>query len=210
MDLKTERAAPSLNTYIYWYIRSFPLIWNRVLWVWRTFVQETWACKDGDLMVIDCWFVSLWCHAVCPPSCVPQWTLCVFAAASSWFRFWSWFIVQQDTVWIRSTAWSSAAPPPPCLDTQSCCIAMELTNGLDLFCWSDIDLWLIRYWSVIDPLLILWLLLLLLTLHWASDISFSSSTKPLLICFGSFIDLLICLWLIIYWSHSPAVFSNFY
>ncbi|CAB1431564.1 unnamed protein product [Pleuronectes platessa] len=72
---------------------------------------------------------------VCAPSCIPPLSVCVRAAVCSWswFRswssFWCWFVLLQDTVWIRSTVWSSAVPPPPCLDTQSCCIATNLTNG---------------------------------------------------------------------------------
>ncbi|KAA8587905.1 hypothetical protein FQN60_001099, partial [Etheostoma spectabile] len=71
--------------------------------------------------------------SVSPPSCDPQRAVGLRATAWSWswswfwFRSWSWFILQQDTVWIRITLWNSVAPPLPCLDTQSCCIAMELT-----------------------------------------------------------------------------------
>lgn len=127
--------------------------------------METSAADDsrylsGSKDLTDCWLVSLWCPAVCPPSCIPQRSVCACAAVCSWSWFRSWSrslcssVLQQDTVWIRTTVWSSAVPLPPCLDTQSCCIATELTTGLDLYCSSNIDMWLILCCSAIDPLFI--------------------------------------------------------
>lgn len=55
--------------------------------------------------------------------------------AWSWFRFWSWSILQQDTIWTRSTVWCSVVLHPPCLDTLSCCITTQLTTG-QLWYWS--------------------------------------------------------------------------
>lgn len=48
----------------------------------------------------------------------------------SWFRFWPWSILQQDTIWTRSTVWCSVVLHPPCLDTLSCCITTQLTTGV--------------------------------------------------------------------------------
>ncbi len=109
--------------------------------------------------------------AVRPPSCVPRRTACACAAVWSWFRSWSWYILRHHILWIRTTVWSSVVPPPPCLDTQSCCMVMELISGLDLFSLSDTDLYLIlllifyivdslslfcsSWWSTIEPVLIL-------------------------------------------------------
>lgn len=146
------------------------------------FVKMETEKSASHLWAIDRWFVSLSCPVVYSPSCVPQWTACVWAAAwswsRSWFRSWSWSILLQDTVWIRNTVWSSTAPRPPCLDTRSSCITMELTTGLDLLCSSDIDLWLILY--------LLLAIDLLLRLYWVQIYPLLIfSIKTFIICFWS-------------------------
>lgn len=120
----------------------------------------------SELMCIHCfWLIGLFhvdcCLAVCPPWCVTQQPACVCAAVWSCFTSWRWSILQQDTIWIRNTVLSSVVRPPPCLDTRSCCIDMDIIAGLiyylTLICdWFSVHPQLTCYWSSIDLLMCIW------------------------------------------------------
>lgn len=88
------------------------------------------TCYYIDYLLLICLFHVNCCSAVCPPWCVTQQPACVCAAVWSCFTSWYWSILQQGTIWIRSTVSSSGVRPPPCLDTLSCCTGMEITAGL--------------------------------------------------------------------------------
>lgn len=135
-NMKLHPAAASSHLWVWIWERGikFSGLWS--FWLKESGLERSDGQHVGDLRftLVDSWCVSFSCPVVCSASCVPQWAACVPAADWSRSSSWSWSVRWQlGTTWIWNTVWSSRAPRPPCLDTRSCCITMELTTGLVLF-----------------------------------------------------------------------------